>query len=364
MPNYKQNGFNAFAGFLLLVNVLIRGIYLFKEIKYIIQTSPFYEFDWTEWSSVVLQGIMLLLFAAAAFFMLRASTELYANTVIGGGIAYILIYLVLMIGTFKDASEMGMTRTILGWEYILVYGAMLCSGLGFVLSGIYAKSVEENPSRSGSGWFQAPGAVVLEAVLLVIANLGSIIQSPLHWMDYSIPQMDDWAQITTLILDLLFLVLAGLHLSKVSRDSFLQGEKKPPIHGVPPFNANPYQPFHSYVNGSVPYPEQPYGQQGYGSAQSYGGQGYGGAQPYGGQRYGGAQQSYGQQGYAGLQQAYAAQQESAARQPEADPAGVEERLLSYGRQRGYGQQQVDVDPYGDYFRPVDGEKKPYDPEIR
>ena len=260
--------------------------------------------------------------------------------------------------------------------------------------------MEESPSKIGSGWLQGPIAFVLGIVLMIIPTIGT--GTSVLDMFSAVSSDKTWVAIAGFILDLLSLIFAGLHLKKAEEDSFLQGAKKPPIYGVPAYNANPYQPFNTNVQGSVPYTPGNSGQYGaqqgyaagqygaqqgyaagqYGAQQGYAGQ-YGAQQGYAGQY--GAQQGYAgqygaQQGYAdqyGAQQGYGGQygaqqgsqyayggQDSAPQQqystgkyslvqPEgeqaADPSGMgsqgsEERILNYGQSQGYGQQQVNPDP--------------------
>ena len=412
MQNYRQNGFNVAAGFILLVIALFRLIAFIDSLKVMNATSKYMSsLGWQTWVALFADGAILLLFVLCGIFLLMARDDLYAKAMIGAGAVILLEYVVIVVSMFSSAGRYA-AQILFQWRYILLYGAMACFGLCFVLSGVYAKKVEEQPSRIGNGWIQAPAAMVLGIVLVLIATIGT----DTSLLDLFSNGNKTWMQITVIALDFLFLVLAGLHLSKAEKDSYLQREKKPPIYGVPPYNANPYQPFNTNAQGSVPYPQQGYnnqqfgGQYGaagfgaaaYGAAQQYGqgsnsqgygaaGQGYGPAgQGYGpaGQDYGAAGQGYGPagqgygaagQGYGSAGQDYGATQQYGQQDGSApaqtynsydrtystpDQQGTEDRILGYGSSTGYGQQQVNPDPYQGYFQPTDGEKKPYDPEIR
>ena len=418
MQNYRQNGFNVAAGFILLVIALFRLIAFIDSLKVVNAASKYMSsLGWQTWVALIADGAVLVLFVLCGIFLLMARDDLYAKAMISAGAVILMEYVVVVVSMFSSAGRYA-SQVLFQWRYILLYGAMACFGLCFVFSGMYAKKTDEQPSRIGNGWIQAPAAMVLGIVLVLIATIGT----GTSLLDLFSNGNKTWMQITVFALDFLFLVLAGLHLSKAEKDSYLQGEKKPPIYGVPPYNANPYQPFNTNAHGSVPYPQQgynnqqyggqygvagfgaaaygasqQYGQQGYNSQgygaaqQGYGSAGYGAAQQgygsagqgYGaaGQGYGSAGQGYGaaEQGYGSAGQDYGATQQYGQQDGSAsaqnynsfdgsystpNQQGTEDRILGYGSPTGYGQQQVNPDPYQGYFQPTDGEKKSYDPEIR
>ncbi len=408
MKNYKQNGLNVAGGCIFLLISLFRLMAFIDAIKVVGEYNRYgVSLGWQFWVALIADGAILLLFILCGVFLLMARGDLYSKAVIGIGALTLGEYLLIVGQLFSSAGRY--TSYLFNWRYILLYGAMACFGLCFILSGVHAKKVEESPSRIGSGWFQAPAAFISGIVLTMIALIGT---GQFSLEIFSMYGQEKWISITVFILDLLLFIVVGLYFRKVEADYFLLGEKKPPIHGVPPYNANPYAPYNTNVQGSVPYPQQgynqqgtmagaafgyaaaqqaynaqqPYGQQGYNqqgyNAQGYGAQGYNqqgyGAEGYGQQGYnqqgygaqGYNQQGYGAQGYG--QQGYNAQgydQQGYNTQQGYDAGAgstenTEDKILSYGQQQGYGQQQVDMDGYQDYFKPADDGPKPYDPEIR
>ena len=370
MPNYKNNGLNVAGGLMFLLLALFRAISFINAIKMISQYNDLgMSLGWQFWLALIADGTILLLFVLCGIFLLMARGDLYANSVIGIGVIVLAEYVLIVSQLFRAAGRY--SSYLLNWRYILIYGAMVCFGVCYILSGTYAKKAENSPSRTGAGWFQAAGAFLSGIALTMIALIG---MGNFSLNFFSMFGDENWLSITIFILDISVFIVVGLYFKRVSEDSFLYEDKKPPIHGVPPYNANPYQPYNTYAQGSVPYPQQGYtakqsfaagfagarnfdqqgyGQQGYGQ-QGYGQQGYG-QQGYGQQGYAGADNYYGQQGYG--QQGYGQQNKDSA-------DDVENRLLNYGRDQGYGKDHVDMDALRDYFQPADGGKKPYDPEIR
>ena len=364
MQNYRQNKLNLVAGLMFLLIALFRTVSFVDTMKIVNQYNRYgISLGWQVWVAVIAEGLILLLFALAGIFLLMARDDLYGNVIIGVGVSFLVEYLVLVINLISTARQYGgsVAGYMLNWRFVLLYGAMTCFGLCFILSGVYAKKVEESPSKIGSGWLQGPIAFVLGIVLMIIPTIGT--GTSVLDMFSAVSSDKTWVAIAGFILDLLSLIFAGLHLKKAEEDSFLQGAKKPPIYGVPAYNANPYQPFNTNVQGSVPYTPGNSGQ--YGAQQGYAAGQYGAQQGYAAGQYG-AQQGYAgqygaQQGYAGqygAQQGYAGQY--GAQQGYAGQYGAQQGYAGqYGAQQGYADQYGAQQGYGGQYGAQQGSQYAY-----
>lgn len=134
------------------------------------------------------------------------------------------------------------------------------------------------------------GAVVVDQILLIIANLSKSFSTIKTMMDIS-----KFLTIAILIL-LIVLIWFWCEDSQKGGNRFGKSPKYPNAPDIEPMKQAPYNPYY----GQPPYGQSQYGQQQYGPQQQYG------SQQYGQQQYG-PQQQYGQQQY-GPQQQYGSQQ--------------------------------------------------------
>ena len=393
MKDFRQNGFNAAAGCMLLLGALLRAISCIDSIKVVKTYSELnYKLDWQIWVTVIAGVLVAVLMALAGIFMLKARDDLYSKAIMGVGGIILIDYAIVVSYLFSMVGALGRSY-LMRWQYILIYGAMICYGLCFFLSGKYAMSVLEEPSPTNSSqWLQAPLTYVAGVVMTIIAAIG-FGSSPLDL--FSTTPSEQWMQILSFILDFLIVFLAAKHLRKVETDAYLMKTDKPEITGVPPFNANTYQPFQTDAQrfreqqafgAGLGYAAQQFNAQngrGAGAPQYNGqnGQGYGAPQYNGqnGQGYGAPQYNaqnpqngpmFGQAPAVDFSKGIDMPQKSdlskgidmpknsdrsggidmpqGINMPVVDiPEGNFDELLSYGRQQGYGRDEVDMNPAGE-----------------
>ncbi|MBR6171853.1 MAG: hypothetical protein IKQ49_01620 [Eubacterium sp.] len=404
----KKNWFNVVAGCMLLLHAALDVINEIKAIQIISQYSKMgFSLGWQLWMTVIANGAVVVLFGMAGLFLLQEKDDFYAKAITAAGAIILSDYIIAVSYLFKTIGSLAW-RVLIGWRYILIYGAMACFGLCYILSGNYARKVDENPSASANTkWLQAPLTYVVGIVCILIASSG-LGQSPLNLL--STTPTEGWIQVLGLVMDFLVLLFVGLYFRRQEQDFYLSGARTQEMNGVPPFNNNSYQtdsgqhPYgaglgfgaaagyaaqQGYGPGAAYGGQQGYGAQGYGPGAAYGGQqGYGPGAAYGGrQSYG---ETGGQRGFEagpvyGIRpdgQAYG-QETDMPQKPDLSkgidmpqkpdlskgidmpqkpdlskgidmpqqsdlperidiPEGNFDELLGYGRQNGYGQQQVDL----------------------
>ena len=386
MNENRQSRFNVAAGSMLLLAALIRAV---DTIDSIVQISKLrISWEWEIWLTVIGSVALVVLMALAGVVMLKGRDDLYAKAMLGIGVIILGEYLIVVIDLFRIMRFYGGISYLFRWQFILLYGAMICHGLCYVLAGKYAQKAYDEPDPStNSRWLQAPGAFVLSIVFLIIVAIASNT-SPLEMIS-STPS-EQWIQILSFALDFLVLLFAGMYFRGVETENYRMKQSRLDMNGIPPYiNGNPanmgsmYQPYGSDAQrfgaqqafgAGIGFAAQQYNAQQNGAPY---GQGYGTQQnrvPYG-QGYGSPQNSmqnamkngqmYGQTAGVDLSRGIDMPQKDLSKgidmpskqdtsstidkpqginvPPMVDlPQGDFDELLGYGRQQGYGQNQVDI----------------------
>ena len=357
MTNSKQTGYGAAAGVCFALILLFRILALidvFKVIKYI---GSYYDPGWKFWVAMLMDIGVAVCMLGATYFLFTANIRGYGNMAIAVGTALAIEYGSLLIWTLSAAGRYA-GSLVFNWRMILIYGSMALFCFSFIHSGRTAKRLDDG-ERVWNKWLTATLSYVSGLLCIWIATLGT----DASLSDLLASDTQPWKTYVLLFLNILALLMVGLHLKE--RDAMNQNSgrrEEPPVHGVPAYNSTPYAPFTNPVQGQIPYqnsapqggytpPIQPYQGQSQPLNQSFMGvyagmqQGnYTGAQQqgsYAGQ-YGGAQQ-----GYSGAQQGGYAGQYGGTQQ------GSYAGQYSGAQQTDHG--QSDSDPYQGYFHPTDSD---------
>ena len=322
MPNNNQKFYNTAAGIFLIAAAIMDVINFIDMMKAIHEMNKYKQYGisvpWQIWAAAIALGATVALMAASGLFILMQKNDLYSKGMMLLGIATIVMYFVVVEYLFSMASGTTygsyMVKELLRWPYILVYGSMLCFGLCYILAGVYAKKAEEEPTRGGTNWLQGLLTYLAAIGFLIIAAMG-LGKSPLGLL--STTDSETWLQVTRISLPFLILLFSGLHFKSVEEAGVLAEARSSGPNVVP---AAPFG-----------YPQRPNG-------PGYGAQGYG------------AQQAERKIEMPVKNEGDGNQTESS---KETVSLGTFEALQEYGRNQGYGKQDVDLDPLKDFFQPMD-----------
>ncbi len=358
MNDNRQSRLKLAAGSMLLLAALIRAVNLIDSLVKISKLRV--SLSWEGWLTLIASVAAVVLMGLAGVVLLKGRDDLYSKAMLGIGFIILGEYLIIVIQLFRTMRYFGVSY-LFRWQFILLYGAMLCHGMCYVLAGRYVEKAYDEPDPSStSRWIQAPGAFVLSVVFLGIIAIDSKI-SPLELMSNA--PSEQWLQILSLALDFMILLFAGMYFRTVESEHYRMNHNRPDINGIPPYMGSPYQPYGSDARRFGNQQGMPYGapQQGmpYGAPQQ--------GMPYGASQNG---QMYGQTPAVDLSKGIDMPQKDLSKgidmpskietsntidmpqginlPPMVDlPQGDFDELLGYGRQQGYGENQVDMDPSDD-----------------